>query len=347
MVVTGCDSGFGFDLVVVLAKRYKDDEVCPIPIAFCHHANNISRLPKECVGATLDITNEESVMSLRLFVYELLDNNPGSELVGLVNNAGGLITSGPLEWTSVGADIRQMDLNYFGTVRITKALLPLLRKSKGRIVNVSSLMGVVAAPLGASYSASKFALEGWSDALRREMLPFGVTVHVIEPGMVKSTHFYQKYLLYVQEAWESTCEKIQCAYGQKYKDYCTIRLGTLLDLFASRSTNNVVNAMMHALTSQWPKHRYRVGWDSRILGAILEWLPDSLADLALTVCDPFLAMTKRILPVMPASCESSGWVLLHTAMLRYQQRWILILVVSAGVMYMFLPLVFQCKSIIS
>lgn len=78
------------------------------------------------------------------------------------------------------------NVNVFGLMSLTKACLPAIRRSKGRIVNVGSVSGQVATPSGATYSGTKFAVEGITDALRREMLPLGVSVSLVTPGYIKT-----------------------------------------------------------------------------------------------------------------------------------------------------------------
>ena len=79
-----------------------------------------------------------------------------------------------------------MEVNFFGAVALTKAFLPLLRASKGRVINISSVAGVVGAGSISSYSGSKFALEGFSDSLRKELRPLGVAVVLVNPGYVNT-----------------------------------------------------------------------------------------------------------------------------------------------------------------
>ena len=78
------------------------------------------------------------------------------------------------------------EVNYFGAVATTKAFLPLLRAHKGRIINVSSVAGLLATPLFGAYAASKYALEGLSDSLRKELRPLGVAVVLVNPAVVKT-----------------------------------------------------------------------------------------------------------------------------------------------------------------
>lgn len=303
VLVTGCDSGFG----KLLVSRLLNSDMHVIA---CYHSHKgqeaCSVMDSRMIKLVVDISDDTSVASLKGSVSAIVESGQ-HRLFGLVNNAGGLVTSGPVEWSSVSTDIAQMDLNFFGTVRVTKALLPLLRASRGRVVIVSSILGEVASPLGGSYAASKFALEGWTDSLRREMLMFGVRVSLVEPGMYSGTKFYAKYTDHVFSNFARLDTATQLAYGEAYRDYCARRLVGLQKVFASTDTEGPVKAMMHALTSRFPKHRYRVGFDSSILGRILRLLPTSLADVALTCTDALVLLDTSLIPVMPLQAPNRYW----------------------------------------
>src|SRR5205807_6199267 len=104
----------------------------------------------------------------------------------LVNNAGYSIT-GAAEETSVEEAKAQFETNFFGVVRMVNAVLPAMRAARaGKIINVSSLAGNTAIPFSAFYSASKFAVEGYSEALWHEVRPFGISVSLVEPGFVNT-----------------------------------------------------------------------------------------------------------------------------------------------------------------
>jgi len=127
----------------------------------------------------LDITNNNSIAAAVNTVTEATSG----ELFGLVNNAG-LSLNGPLELVPVSDIKKLMDVNVIGLLAATKAFLPLLRKSRGRIVNISSGHGLLAIPDKSVYAASKFAVQAISDALRVELRPFGVSVSCLAVGKV-------------------------------------------------------------------------------------------------------------------------------------------------------------------
>jgi NAD(P)-dependent dehydrogenase (short-subunit alcohol dehydrogenase family) len=125
----------------------------------------------------MDITSDASVERA---VAELLARE--GRIDAVVNNAGFGI-AGAIEDTSIDEARAQMETNFFGTLRVCRAVLPAMRaQGHGCLVNVSSIAGVVALPFQGLYSASKFAVEGMSEALRMEVAPFGVRVALVEPG---------------------------------------------------------------------------------------------------------------------------------------------------------------------
>ncbi|ROT62769.1 putative D-beta-hydroxybutyrate dehydrogenase, mitochondrial-like [Penaeus vannamei] len=133
VLITGCDSGFGFATALFLDQM-------------------------------MDVTQQEQIDNALSSVRSLLP--PGEVLWGLVNNAG-VSQYGAVEWVSMD-DYRSIcEVNLFGTIAVTKAFLPLIRSAKGRVVNVGSVRGRMTSPLGAAYEVSKYGVEAFSDVLRR------------------------------------------------------------------------------------------------------------------------------------------------------------------------------------
>ena len=130
----------------------------------------------------LDVTDDASVEACVRMVAE----RTGGRIDALVNNVGTGILGAAEE--STAAEVRWLfEVNFFGAIRMTNAVLPLMRARKaGRIVNMSSAGGVASIPFGAYYCATKHALEGYSEGLRNELLPLGIRVSVVGPGAVST-----------------------------------------------------------------------------------------------------------------------------------------------------------------
>jgi NAD(P)-dependent dehydrogenase (short-subunit alcohol dehydrogenase family) len=175
-VVTGASSGIGRETVLSLIKAGYQVH------AGARRLDAMREL--ENAGAYLhhvDLTNSENIDA---FVTEVLKLSGRVDV--LVNNAG-YGAYGAVEDIPLSAAREQMEVNLFALAHLIKAVLPTMRKQRsGRIINVSSIGGKIWSPLGGWYHASKFAVEGLSDALRNELRPFGIDVIVIEPGGVKT-----------------------------------------------------------------------------------------------------------------------------------------------------------------
>ena len=213
----------------------------------------------------LDVTDEDSIR-------ESLGALNGKPLAGLVNNAG-IVVSGPLELVPVNLWRKQFEVNVIGQVAVTQAFLPALRAGRGRIVNMSSIGGRLALPLAGPYAGSKFALEGISDSLRREVKKWGIAVSLIEPGAI------------LTPIWDKSIEDVNAMIGRvppdKYELYRPL-IEAMRRLVAdtvktASPAQLVVEAVEHALTASRPKTRYLVGRDAKTR-ILLTRLPDSLVD---------------------------------------------------------------------
>jgi NAD(P)-dependent dehydrogenase (short-subunit alcohol dehydrogenase family) len=167
VLITGASSGIGRACAAHLA-------------ALGYRVYGASRHPAAGSGAepvAMDVTDDVSV---REAVTRIIDREGRIDI--LVNNAG-VALAGAVEDTTVEEARKQFDVNFFGVLRVCRAVLPTLREQRsGYIVNIGSIAGLVAVPYQGFYSASKFALEGFSESLRHELKPFGIHVVLIEPG---------------------------------------------------------------------------------------------------------------------------------------------------------------------
>jgi NAD(P)-dependent dehydrogenase (short-subunit alcohol dehydrogenase family) len=181
-VVTGSSSGIGFETSLLLAKNGfftyatmrnldKSNKIIDLKLK--------EKLPLEVLE--LDVTDDKSVKE----AIEKIANEQGTVDV-LVNNAGYALV-GPLEELSIQEFKEQFETNVFGAIRVTQAVLPIMRKQRhGTIVNISSIAGRIGFPLTSAYVSSKFALEGLSESMAYEIDQFGTKVVLIEPGVIKT-----------------------------------------------------------------------------------------------------------------------------------------------------------------
>jgi NAD(P)-dependent dehydrogenase (short-subunit alcohol dehydrogenase family) len=170
VLITGCSTGFGRDAAVEITKR--GHEV----IATARRPETLEDLDV-AARLALDVTSDDSVRAAVA---------AAGRVDVLVNNAGiGMV--GPVERLPIEEGKALFDTNFFGALRMIQALLPQMReRGSGKIVNVSSVAGRVAPPLDGMYSGTKFALEGLSEALAREVGHFGIKVAVVEPGFFQT-----------------------------------------------------------------------------------------------------------------------------------------------------------------
>ena len=218
----------------------------------------------------LDVTDVDSIAAARA---ELGD----APLAGLVNNAGIAVAS-PLEFLPLDQLLHQLEINVIGQVAVTQQFLPALRAGRGRIVNVSSIGGRVALPLVGAYNASKFALEAISDSLRRELMPHGVDVIVIEPGGVK-TPIWRKGNETADQIRSGLPPEAEQLYGPMVE--ALRRESTRIAEQSGMEPRVVAEVIGKALTSDKPRTRYLVGRDAKVRARVAKVMPDRMMDRAI------------------------------------------------------------------
>ena len=226
------------------------------------------------IPITLDVTDEPSIARSVEVVQRVVGE---AGLGGLVNNAGIAIGS-PLEVIPLSQLRKQLEVNVIGQIAVTQAFLPLLRRGRGRIVNMGSIAGRGTIPLLGPYSASKYALEALTDALRMELQPWGIQVSIVEPGAIATP---------IWEKSDKAAGDIEASAGEEAKalyDEAVIRIREAVAQSAHRaiSPDAVVRAVHHALTAARPKTRYLVGADATLRAWMVKWLPDRVQDRLLT-----------------------------------------------------------------
>jgi NAD(P)-dependent dehydrogenase (short-subunit alcohol dehydrogenase family) len=165
-------------------------------------------------------------------------------------------------------------VNVVGQIAVTQAVLPLLRRARGRIVNMGSIAGRGTIPMMGPYSASKHALEALTDALRLELYPWGIEVSIIEPGAI-ATPIWDKSMQISLDV-----ESEMPADGRHLYEAAARSVREAVGQAAARAipADAVVKAVLHALTAKRPNTRYLVGRDAKLRAVMLRWLPDRLQD---------------------------------------------------------------------
>ena len=218
----------------------------------------------------IEVTNEASIKAAADQVARAVGS---AGLAGLVNNAG-IVVGGPLEFLPLAEMRKQFEVNVLGQIAVTQAFLPLLRPARGRIVNMSSIAGRAAFPFIGPYSASKYAFEAISDALRIELLPWGISVSVIEPGDV-ATPIWEKSLAAAHRTAEGFPLQARDLYGPAMDAVAKSAEKTGA---AGFPPDHVARAVEHALTAGKPKTRYLVGSGVGFRAFLKTVLPDRFFD---------------------------------------------------------------------
>jgi short-subunit dehydrogenase len=205
----------------------------------------------------LDVTDPESIQAA---VDQVLAR--WGRIDVLVNNAGyGLI--GPFEAADETQVRRQFEVNVFGLMAVTRAVLPSMRAAgSGALVNISSMAGYTCFPYYSLYHASKWAVEGFSESLRHELEPFGIRVKLVEPGVV-NTDFQTR---------SKDCVKLP-----HYEPRASKSLERMEQFYRlGNSPERVAKAIYRAATGNSSKLRYPLGWDARSLSVLKRIVPDYL-----------------------------------------------------------------------
>ncbi|NWV21904.1 RDH16 dehydrogenase, partial [Origma solitaria] len=280
VLITGCDSGFGSLLARQLDARGL--RVLAACLTEAGAAQLRAATSDRLQTVLLDVTSSKSIADVTAWVRERVGDRG---LWGLVNNAGIAIPTAPNEWLTKEDFAKVINVNLLGLVEVTLSLLPLVRRARGRVVNVASVMGRVSC-FGGGYCISKYGVEAFSDSLRLEMRNFGVKVCVIEPGyfktMITNVENLEKNFLSV---WKKLPEEIKTSYGENYlKEF--VRILNVLQKGFNSDLSRVTNCMEHALTSVHPRTRYSAGWDAKLLYLPVSYLPSALSDALFTLFYP-------------------------------------------------------------
>ena len=222
------------------------------------------------VPLMLDVTDAEQIAAAAMQIGEAVGEGG---LDGLVNNAGIAVMS-PLETLPLDDLRRQLEVNLISQVAVTQAMLPLVRKARGRIVFISSIGGRMAMPFGAPYHASKYGIEAVADCLRQELRPWGIDVVAIEPGSI-DTPIWERGEGIADEVSARAPAAQEALYGEKIASF---RGAVRRTAERGIPPAKVADSVRHALTARRPRTRYLVGADARGQAFLKRIAPDRLLD---------------------------------------------------------------------
>lgn len=266
VLVTGASTGIGRECALRLAA-----DGCTV-FGGVRRAEDGQALSRDARGSLspllLDVTDEASIDS----AVGVLGQSVGAEdSFALVNNAG-ITVAGPLEILPTSELRRQFDVNFFGPLALTRALLPLLRAHAGRILFMGSLFGRLALPFVAPYTAAKFALAAVCDSLSIELRQWRICVVLVEPGGV-GTPLWSRAKSSVLASVENAPAEVLQLYWPALKSFEKVTDG-----YAGNGIppGRVASVVARALRARTPRRRYLVGADAKFLGRLAPLLPARL-----------------------------------------------------------------------
>jgi short-subunit dehydrogenase len=268
VLITGATSGIGRHAALYLAERgmrvfatgRRADKLAEL---------NTAAADLDLETLVLDVTDADSIAAARETIHAAT-NGYGVDV--LVNNAG-YGEMGPIELMSDDRLRAQFDTNVFGLMAVTRAFLPAMReRGHGRIINVGSLGGTITLPLLGAYNATKYALESLTDAMRLELVPFGIKISLIQPGPI-NTEFTPSAM--------DTADSTGLA-GTAYAAVAqsVAKMGEMAEK-TGVSPRCTSRAIYRASTSRWPRARYATPWFASWGVALARMLPTSWRDAIL------------------------------------------------------------------
>lgn len=269
ILITGCSSGIGLCAAIMLKKRgYR-------VFATARKTEDIVKLSSQGLESILLDINDSA--SIRQALDQVLQRTGGT-LDALFNNAGYMQT-GAVEDLDRGIERAQFETNVFGPMELTRLVLPVMRQQgHGRIIQNSSILGVVTLPYYGAYNASKFALEAFSTTLRQELQGTQIYVSIINPGPI-ATHLKEN----AYQIFEHSKPQFQKGFYQKI--YKKLELNYFKQKKKDRMTlppQAVVKKLIHALESPNPHVHYFIGWPAKSLAFLRRILPDKTLNWILT-----------------------------------------------------------------
>ncbi|KAG7259656.1 hypothetical protein CRUP_030857 [Coryphaenoides rupestris] len=255
--VTGCDSGFGNMLACHL------DTLGFSVVAGCFTEKGEEELRKRCSGrmttAHLDVRSHDSIAKVAAMIKEKVGERG---LWAVVNNAGVATPAAPWDWLSFEDYRGMMEVNMDGVVAVTLSVLPLIKRARGRVVNVASVFGRIS-PTGGAYCISKYG------------------VSAIEPGFFRTlVTASEAHRQSIRTLWEKMPQEVRDDYGHDYLEKMEPVLKSMTKV-SDGDLMKVVHCMEHAVAAVTPRKRYSAGWDAKLLWLPLSYMPSCVADCLL------------------------------------------------------------------
>lgn len=284
IVITGASSGIGRATALYLARRgyhviacvRKPRDAQELLLEAEDRQTGSGKLETQLV----DVNVAADIERLTAYVAELFASDENIGFFGLINNAG-VSPVAPIEMVSMEELNYIFQTNVFSVVRLTQAMLPFLKYTTGRIVNISSGSGVMAIPLSGAYSMSKFSIEALSDVLRVELKQFGIEVVVVEPGLIQTP---------IHEKNNNSMEQLLASFDAQQRDDYEDALRSYVENQGRMARNatpaiSVSKVIRKALETKRPKTRYGAGKDAKVLRNVHWLLNDRVRDkIAASLC---------------------------------------------------------------
>ncbi|XP_066996327.1 estradiol 17-beta-dehydrogenase 2 [Anabrus simplex] len=261
VLITGCDSGLGYSLAL------HSHRLGLTVFAGCLDPNGpgAKQLAEKCGKERffiieLDVTKQSSILQAHDTISKIISTQPQLRLKAIVNNAG-VMVFGEFEWQTENLIANQINVNFLGTLNVTKTFIHLLRIHKGRIITVTSHCAKEALPGLATYGGTKAALKAWSDGLRVELAKYGVSVITVIPGsFAQQSNILSRqrtYMLEMQKEMTSEAQEFYGDYFFRYNEY-------LCGLSSQRDPEELNDSDLYhmyedALLSQYPQPHYEHG----------------------------------------------------------------------------------------
>ncbi|XP_030603119.1 retinol dehydrogenase 7-like [Archocentrus centrarchus] len=274
--ITGCDSGFGN-----LLAQHLDKQGFRV-IASCFTERGEEDLKKSCSSnlttTHLDVRSQDSIAKVAAMIRDTVG---ARGLWAVVNNAGVSVPSAHCDWLTLDDYKSMLDVNLNGVIGVTLSVLPLIKKARGRVVNVASVLGRISAS-GGPYTVSKFGVEAFNDSLRINMAPFGVKVLCIEPGFFKTQMTSSEVVCNnIKMLWEKLPQEVRDDYGSEYQQKGLAAVSDRLANITDTDLMKVVHCMEHAVAAVRPRTRYSPGWDAKLFWLPLSYMPTCVSDYIL------------------------------------------------------------------